>query len=163
MASTLGSRTASSPHAVLLAAALLAAVLLGLGACSLIPPEAVPEALNPVIVTYEASGGECPEGPCGFRAEIRRDGSVTRSDGMAQAVDEPSLKRLIEQVEGADWKAILARPFSGECPRNVDGQESIYTFSTAAGPVTVAGCTIEIDPQQEPFQTVQGILFGVGG
>jgi len=29
--------------------------------------------------------------------------------------------------------------------------------------VTVAGCTIEIDPQREPFQTVQGILFGVGG
>jgi len=143
--------------------ALIVAAATALGACSLLPPEAVPEVLNPVIVTYAAEGGECPQAPCGFQAEIRRDGSVRRSDGMAQTVDEPSLTRLIGQVEAADWTAILAKPFTGECPRNVDGQESIYTFNTAAGPVIVAGCTVEIDPQQEPFQTVQGILFGVGG
>ncbi len=142
---------------------LLAVAATALGACSLLPPEAVPEVLNPVIVTYATEGGECPQGPCGFRAEIRRDGTVTRTDGMAQTVDEPSLKRLVEQVNAADWKAILAKPFTGECPKNVDGQESIYTFNTASGPVTVAGCTVEIDPQQEPFQTVQGILFAVGG
>lgn len=142
---------------------LIALAATALGACSLIPPEAVPQALNPVLVTYVTEGGECPQGPCGFQAEIRRDGTVKRSDGMAQTVDEPSLRRLIEQVEAADWKAILASPFTGECPKNFDGQESIYTFSTAAGPVTVAGCTVEIDPAQEPFQTVQGILFGVGG
>ena len=148
-------------HAVRLVLVALAAT--ALGACSLLPPEVVPEALNPVIVTYAAEGGECPQGPCGFQAEIKRDGSVTRTDGMAQTVDEPSLRRLVEQVNAADWTAILARPFTGECPRNVDGQESIYTLNTAAGPVTVAGCTTEIDPTQEPFQTVQGILFGVGG
>lgn len=134
-----------------------------LGACSLLPPEIVPEALNPVIVTYVAEGGECAQGPCGFRAEIRRDGSVKRSDGMAQTVDEPSLQRLVEQVNAADWTAILAKPFTGECPKNFDEQESIYTFTTAAGPVIVAGCTVEIDPQQEPFLTVGGILFGLGG
>jgi hypothetical protein len=143
--------------------ALIAMAATALGACSLLPPEAVPEVLNQVVVTYAAEGGECPQAPCGFQAEIRRDGSVERSDGMAQTVDEPSLDRLIEQVEAADWEAILARPFTGECPRNVDGQESIYTFTTAAGPVTVAGCTVEIDPTQEPFQSVQGILFGDGG
>ncbi|HYO41715.1 MAG TPA: hypothetical protein VES19_00825 [Candidatus Limnocylindrales bacterium] len=143
--------------------ALIVVAATALGACSLLPPEAVPEALNPVIVTYAAEGGECPQAPCGFQAEIRRDGTVKRSDGVAQTVDEPSLRRLIEQVGAADWKAILAKPFTGECPRNVDGQESIYTFNTAAGGVTVAGCTVEIDPGQEPFQSVQGILFGVGG
>ena len=142
---------------------LIAAAATALGACSLLPPEVVPEALNPVIVIYVAEGGECPQAPYGFQAEIRRDGSVKRSDGMAQTVDASSLKRLIEQVAAADWKAILAKPFTGECPRNVDGQESTYTFSTAAGPVVVAGCTIDIDPQQEPFLTVGGILFGVGG
>jgi hypothetical protein len=142
---------------------LIALAAAALGACSLLPPEVVPQALNPVIVTYVTEGGECAQGPCGFRAEIRRDGTVTRTDGMAQTVDEPSLKRLVEQVNTADWTAILAEPFTGECPRNVDGQESIYTFNTSAGPVTVAGCTTAIDPQQEPFQTVQGILFAVGG
>ena len=142
---------------------LMALAATALGACSLLPPEVVPEALNPVVVTYATEGGECAQGPCGFQAEIRRDGTVKRSDGMAQTVDEPSLRRLVEQVNAADWTAILARPFTGECPKNVDGQESTYTFNTAAGPVVVAGCTVEIDPTQEPFQTVQGILFGVGG
>ena len=134
-----------------------------LGACSLLPPEAVPEVLNPVIVVYETEGGECPAGPCGFRAEIRRDGRVIRSDGIAQTAEEADLERLIDGVAAADWKAILAKPFTGECPKNVDGQEAIYTFHTGAGPVTVAGCTVEIDPQQEPFKTIERILFAVGG
>jgi len=144
---------------LLLAGALAAAV----AACGLLPPGAVPEPLNSVLVTYEAAGGECPEGPCGFRAEIRRDGTVTRSDGVEQTVDAPSLARLVEQVGAADWDAILATPFEGECPRNVDGQESIYTFHVGPEPVVVASCTVAVDPQQEPFRTVQGILFGVGG
>lgn len=144
---------------LLLAGALAAAV----SACGLLPPGAVPEPLNPVLVTYETAGGECPDGPCGFTAEIHRDGSVTRSDGMEQTVDAPSLARLVEQVGAADWDAILAVPFEGECPRNFDGQESIYTFHLAAEPVVVASCTVAVDPEREPFRSVQGILFGVGG
>jgi hypothetical protein len=144
---------------LLLAGALVAAV----AACGLLPPGAVPEPLNGVLVRYEAVGGECPEGPCGFTAEIRRDGTVMRSDRMEQTVDAPSLARLVEQVGVADWEAILATPFEGECPRNVDGQESIYTFHLGPEPVEVASCSVAVDPQQEPFRTVQGILFGVGG
>lgn len=123
----------------------------------------MPEALNPVLVRYQASGGECPQSPCGFRAEIRRDGTVVRSDGMAQTVDPQTLALLTEQVERADWDAILARPFEGECPKNVDGQEEIYTFHVAPEPVVVASCTTAIDPQQDPFRIVGGILFGLGG
>ena len=142
---------------------LLVAAAIALGACGLLPPGAVPEALNPVLVGYEASGGECPQGPCGFKAEIHRDGMVVRSDGMAQTVDAGTLALLAEQVEGADWDAILADPFVGECPRNFDGQEETYTFHVAPEPVVVASCTTLVDHQQEPFRTVQGILFGLGG
>jgi hypothetical protein len=134
-----------------------------LAACGLLPPGAVPQPLNGVLVTYEAAGGECPEGPCGFTAEILRDGTVTRSDGMEQTVDAPSLARLVEQVGSADWQAILAVPFEGECPRNFDGQEEILTFHVAPEPVVVASCSVTVDPEQEPFRTVRGILFGVGG
>ena len=51
------------------------------GRCSVLPPGTVPEALDRPLVTYEASGGECPQGECGSRAEIFPDGRVTRSDG----------------------------------------------------------------------------------
>ena len=92
---------------------------IALGACSLLPPGAVPEALNPVLVTYEASGGECPQGPCGFRAAIHRDGTVVRSDGMAQRVDDQTLAQLTEQVAGADWDAILASAVRGRVPEEL--------------------------------------------
>jgi hypothetical protein len=143
--------------------ALLVVAALALAACGLLPPGAVPEALNPVLVTYETSGGECPQGPCGFKAQILRDGTVVRSDGMAQTVDPQTLAQLTEQVAAADWDAILARPFEGECPKNFDGQEETYTFSVVPEPVVVASCTTAIDPQQDPFRLVGGILFAVGG
>lgn len=132
-------------------------------ACGLLPPDAVPPALTGTLVTYETRGGECPEGECGFKAEIHADGRVVRSDGMEQVVDEPSLRRLAEQVAAADWEAILAVPFEGECPRNFDGQEELFTFHVAPEPVVVASCTTLVDHEQEPFQTVVGILFAVGG
>ena len=159
-------RPDAMPQIVLSAAtrlSLLVVAVITLGACGLLPPAAVPEALNPVLVRYEASGGECPQGPCGFRAEIRRDGTVVRSDGMAQTVDAQTLARLVEQVERADWDAILARQFVGECPRNFDGQEETYTFSVVPEPVVVASCATAIDPQQDPFRLVGGILFVTGG
>jgi hypothetical protein len=143
--------------------ALLVVATIALGACGLLPPGAVPQALNPALVTYEASGGECSQGPCGFRAEIRRDGRVVRSDGTPQTVDAQTLAQLTEQVAVADWDLILAKPFEGECPKNFDGQEETYTFNVAPEPVVVASCTTAIDPQQDPFRTVGGILFGVGG
>ena len=142
---------------------LLVVAAIVVGACGLLPPGAVPEVLNPVLVSYEASGGECPQGPCGFKAQIFRDGRVLRSDGMPQTVDAQTIALLAEQVERTDWDAILAKPFEGECPRNFDGQEETYTFHVAPEPVVVASCTTAIDPQQDPFRTVGGILFGVGG
>jgi hypothetical protein len=142
---------------------LLVVAAIVVGACGLLPPGAVPEVLNPVLVSYEASGGECPQGPCGFKAQILRDGRVLRSDGMPQSVDAQTLADLTRQIERTDWDAILAKPFEGECPRNFDGQEETYTFNVAPQPVIIASCTTAIDPQQDPFRTVGGILFGVGG
>ena len=142
---------------------LVLAVAVGLGACALLPGAL--SRLDPAtpLVVFETTGGECPQGPCGFRAEIFRDGRVVRSDGLAQTVDAAALARLVAQVDAADWPAILARPFEGECPTAFDGQEQTYTFNVAPAPVVVASCTVAIDPRQEPFQTVQGILFAAGG
>jgi hypothetical protein len=142
---------------------LIGALAAALSACGLLPPGAVPEPLNGVLVTYEASGGECPEGPCGFTAEIRRDGTVTRSDCVEQTVDAPSLARLVEQVGAADWEAILAVPFQGEFFFNDTATTEIYTFHVGTEPVVVASCTVAVDQEREPFRSVQGILFGVGG
>ena len=100
---------------------------------ALLPPGAVPEALNPVLVTYETSGGECPEGPCGFTAEIHRDGRSTAATAWRRPSTPRRSRASSSRSERADWDAILAVPFEGECPRNFDGQEEIYTFHVGAG------------------------------
>ncbi len=132
-------------------------------ACGLLPPGVAPGLVDEPLVTLELRGGDCPQGECRFTADIYGDGRVVRSDGEPQVVDEPSLARLAREVEAADWEAVLAVPFEGECPTAYDGQEAVYTFHVAPAPVVIASCTTLVDPAVEPFQSVQGILFGLGG
>ena len=142
----------------------LVALLAVVAGCSLFPGPGHPGgAPDGVLVTYRAHGGLCPEGECQFSAQIFRDGRVVRSDGMPQVVDPMSLGLLTTGIEAADWDAILAVPFEGECPVAFDGQEETYTFHVPPEAVVVASCTTAVDRSQEPFQTVLGILFGTGG
>ena len=114
-------------------------------------------------MTFELHAGLCPDGEGCSTADIYRDGRVVRSDGEPQVVDAPSLARLVQQVEGADWEAIMARPFGGECPTAHDGQEEVHAFGAGEGPIVVASCEVVVEQDREPFQTVHGILFGLGG
>ncbi len=116
-----------------------------------------------ILVRVETSGGECPQGACANRWEIRRDGVVISAGAAVPDIDPQVLTRIIASIDSADWTAILARPFTGECPKNFDGQEHIFTFPTAAGDVVVASCTTQIDPGQEPFESILSALFAVGG
>ncbi len=116
-----------------------------------------------ILVRVETSGGECPQGECTSRWEIRRDGVVINTGAVVPDIEPQVLARIIASIDSADWAAVLARPFTGECPKNFDGQEHTYTFPTAAGDVVVASCTTQIDPGQEPFESILGALFAEGG
>lgn len=118
---------------------------------------------NAMLVRVEASGGECPQGECASRWEILRDGRVISADGAVPDVSPEVLARIILVVDATDWRAVLARPFTGECPKNFDGQEFVYTFPTAGGDAVVASCTTRIDPGDEPFESIQAALFAPGG
>lgn len=143
--------------------ALLILVVIALGACSQGPAaQPVPAPARP-LASVEARGGECPQGMCSTRYDVYSDGRVVRDDGATDAMDANVAARLTELVEAADWTAILARPFTGECPTAYDGQERVYTFWPAAGEVTVASCSVQVDPGQEPFATLDTVLFGGGG
>jgi hypothetical protein len=104
-----------------------------------------------------------PAGACGTTVVIHQDGSVERSDGMAQRVDAATMDRLAELVASTDWDALLAVPFEGECPVNFDGQEQVFTFTVDGQAVVVASCAVLVDPAAEPFATVLGIIFGTAG
>jgi hypothetical protein len=116
-----------------------------------------------VLLVYETRGGLCPSGPCGLRIVVHRDGRVERSDHRAEPLDPVSAARLTAALEAADWEAILAVPFVGECPVSYDGQEVVYTIPGDGGPMVVASCTSSVDPAMEPFATIQDVLFSTGG
>jgi hypothetical protein len=143
--------------AALAALVMLACVVGACGASSVLrPPESV-------LVSVELTGGECPQGPCGMRYELRRSGQVTATGQPPRSVDAGTVARIAAAVDGASWDAILARPFTGECPTSYDGQELTYTFDTVRGAIVVASCSVQIDPGQEPFRSVNDALFASGG
>ena len=147
------------PHLPLLVltSLLLAAAVAGCDLFRAVQPSSA------ILVRVETSGGECPQGECGNRWEIRRDGVVISTGAVVPDIEPQVLTRIIASIDSADWAAVLARPFTGECPKNFDGQEHTYTFPTAAGDVVVASCTTQIDPGQEPFESILNALFAAGG
>ena len=54
-------------------------------------------------------------------------------------------------------------PAASVCGKVFDGQESVYTFHVAPEPIVIESCVTEVDTTREPFQAIQGILFGTGG
>jgi hypothetical protein len=142
----------------------LAAIALVLVACS---PAAIasllPSSLPLVAVTTR--GGECPDGPCGSTVVIERDGRLHQTapqDVVLGQVSPETLAVLDAAIGATDFAGIRARPFTGECPVNVDGQESIYEFGTPGGVERIASCETEIDPAHPLFVAVQRALEADG-
>lgn len=138
----------------------LVAVVLAAAACDAVPFLPGSDAL---LVTVEGKGGECPQGMCQWRMDLFGDGRVRQPDGTTRQADPEATARVAAAIAAADWDAILARPFGGECPTAFDGQELTYTFPIAGEPLVVASCSVQIDPGQEPFASIDAALFATGG
>jgi hypothetical protein len=145
--------------------AFLAWVAVILVACS---PAAVasllPAAAGP-LVTVTSRGGECPEGPCGSTLVIGRDGRLRQTgpeDVVLGQVPPELLTALDAAIKTTDFAAIRARPFTGECPVNFDGQELIYEFGAPGGVERVASCETEIDADHPVFAAVEAALAAGG-
>ncbi len=113
------------------------------------------------LVVLEVRGGECPQGACGGTTVVEREGRVHATAPEAAelgVVPSELLQALIVEIDQADFEALRGTPFTGECPVNVDGQEFIYTFRTAAGEQRLASCEVEIDPENPLFVAVNAAI-----
>lgn len=123
-------------------------------------PNASPASSHP-LVTVETRGGLCPKGACGSTIAIEADGRVhaiapasaelgTAPDGVFEA--------LATEIAQADFVALKGHPFTGTCPIAYDGQETIYTFTTASGAERIASCEFVVDPAAPLFLAVAAAL-----
>ncbi len=142
-------------------------LLIGLiAACQSIPAVA---SLAPVIgagplLTITVRGGECPEGPCGNTTVIERDGRVHQTKPLAADLGQVPPDVLISldaAIKTVDYDVIRARKFTGECPVNFDGQETIYEFGAPGGVERIATCETEIDPEHPLFLAATAAMLSV--
>jgi len=150
----------TGPRPLLLAVVAAVATACSPGAvASLLPPTTLP------LITVTTRGGECPEGPCGSTLVIDRDGSLHQTAPRALPIGEvpPDVMAALDAaIRTADFDGIRARPFTGECPANVDGQETIYEFGAPSGIERVASCETQIDPDAPLFRAVD-LALAAGG
>ncbi len=145
--------------------ALVAAVLVVLAGCSPAAVASLVPAAGP-LVTYTTRGGECIEGRAARRSMIQVDGSVHQTAPAAAhlgQVPADLVTALDAAVKTADFAAIRAVPFTGECPVNFDGQEQIYEFGAPGGVERIASCETEIDPAHPVFAATTAALVGGRG
>ena len=141
----------------MLACLLLAAAIVS--GCSLVEPPAT----GP-LVTVQVRGGECPQGACGGTTAVERDGRLHVVAPVAQELGRApgdAIAALDALIRTTDFAAIRAKPFTGECPVNFDGQEVVYEFSTPSGVQRIATCEVEIDPEHPLFVAIEAVIDSV--
>ncbi len=138
----------AGPALIILLAVLLAACQSLPAVASLAPVASAP------LVTVTVRGGECPEGACGGTTVIERDGRIHQTVPAAAdlgQVPPDVLTALDAAIKTTDFDVIRARPFTGECPVNFDGQEQIYEFGAPSGVERIATCETEVDMEHPLF------------
>lgn len=116
------------------------------------------------LVTLTMSGGECFDGPCGSVTIIERDGTVRQTlpeEATLGTVPPGLLTALDAAIKAANFEAIRAVPFTGECPTAFDGQEWVYEFGAPGGVEPIASCETEIDPAHPVFASTIDALVAV--
>ncbi|CAN5580605.1 hypothetical protein BH20CHL7_BH20CHL7_06440 [soil metagenome] len=142
---------------------LVCTLLLIFAACSQGLP-AIPGASTP-LVTIETRGGECIDGPCGSQVVIERDGTVRQlvpAEAELGKLPPDALTALDAAIKTADFSAIRAVPFQGECPVNFDGQEFVYEFGAPGGVERIASCETAIDDAHPVFAALTTAFAAVG-
>jgi hypothetical protein len=141
------------------AALVLASVVAG---CQSMPELAslAPVASGP-LVTITVRGGHCVDGPCGGTTVIERDGRAHETTPEVRErgrLSSTTLAALDAAVKTTEFDVVRARPFTGECPVNFDGQEFIYEFGAPGGTERIATCETEIDPNHPLFDSISAAL-----
>ena len=114
------------------------------------------------LLTVEMRGGMCPAAACDSSVILDRDGrvhSAAKPPNDLGRVDSDALASLTAAIQATDWAALRSRPFTGECPTALDGQELVFEFGVGTGTQRIASCEVDIDWGHPLFVAV-GVALG---
>ncbi len=127
-------------------------------ATALMPTAPVPAG---PLVTVQTRGGMCPGAPCGSTLILERDGRVhltAKPPNDLGTVPPATLAALDAAIRSTDFVALKSHPFTGQCPTDFDGQETVYDFGTPGGIETIATCEVAVDFGSPLFVAVAAAL-----
>jgi hypothetical protein len=142
--------------------AIVALVLVAACATAAVESSSAPEG---PLLTITTRGGLCPDGPCGSTVAIEHDGRLHEVAPKAIEVGTIAPERiaaLAAAIDATDFAALRRNRFTGECPVNFDGQESIYQFATPDGVERIASCETQVDESHPLFLAVRDALAATG-
>jgi hypothetical protein len=134
---------------------------------SSVPPAAPAASPGPSgpLVTVETRGGLCAQGDCGLTIAIEADGrvhAIAPAPAELGTAPDAAIEALTTEIAQTDFAALKSRPFTGTCPIAYDGQETVYTFTTASGAERIASCEVIVDPGAPLFVAVAAALAAAG-
>jgi hypothetical protein len=147
---------------LLLATVLLATTLLA-AACTVAGggPAPSPVVAGP-LVAVTSRGGDCQGVPCDRTVTLMADGTLrlaAKEPNEVGRVPLTQVDRIRGLIAAADFPAMLARPYTSECPTAYDGVETVVTFWSGDVQHVLAGCTVAID-WGDPLLSAVSAVFG---
>lgn len=119
-----------------------------------ISPESTPK-ITPVAASPESSqllasvtysGGLCISGQsCESVVTIHQNGTVERDNEAVAQLPQEKLLLLVDEINEADYVAIMNQPFTGTCSVAFDGQELTYTFYLSGSTQVLPSCTYDLE------------------
>lgn len=113
------------------------------------------------LMTVQTRGGMCPGAPCGSTLVLERDGRVhlaAKPPNDLGIVPPATLAALDAAIRATDFVEIKSHPFTGQCPTDFDGQETVYEFGAPGGVQTIATCEVAVDYGSPLFVAVAAAL-----
>ena len=131
-------------------------------ATSSAPSSAASVASSGALAIVELRGGECvAAATCGTVITLDADGRIhlaAKPPNDLGTATSAQVQALETAIAAADFAALRKPAFSGTCPTAHDGQELIFTFTTANGSERLASCETALDYSAPVFKALAAAL-----
>jgi hypothetical protein len=113
------------------------------------------------LASVEPRGGECPAATCDTTIYLDADGRIhvsAKPPNDLGTATPAQVNELEAAIAATEFSVLRGPAYSGECPTAYDGQELVFTFTTAGGIERLASCESTLDYTAPVFKALAAAL-----